>query len=102
MDYSDIEPLKNGITIYSKSGCPNCVNVKTLLKNYKTKHPEFEFNIIDCDEFLIEDKSGFLSFIKNKTNEDRKIFPIVLINEKLIGGFAETKEYIEKTYLDFE
>jgi glutaredoxin len=102
MDYSDIEPLKNGVTVYSKSGCHNCINVKNLLKNYKIKYPELEFNVIDCDEFLIEDKTVFLSFIKNKANEERKIFPIVFINEKLIGGFTETKEYIEKTYLDFE
>ena len=102
MDYSDIEPLKNGITIYSKSGCPNCVNVKKLLTTYKAKNPEILFNIIDCDEYLIEDKTGFLFFIKNKANEERKIFPMVFINEKLIGGFVETKDYMEKTYLEFE
>jgi len=102
MDYSDIEPLKSGVTIYSKSGCNNCVNVKNLLKDYKVKHTDINFNIIDCDEYLIEDKSGFLSFIQNKANEKRKIFPIVFINEKLIGGFTETKEYFEKTYLNFE
>jgi glutaredoxin len=76
--------------------------VKNLLKNYKVKHNDINFHVIDCDEYLIEDKSGFLSFIKNKANEERKIFPIVFINEKLIGGFTETKEYFEKTYLDFE
>ena len=102
MDYSDIEPLKNGITIYSKSGCNNCINVKNLLKTYKEKHSDINYIIINCDEYLIEDKQSFLSFIQNKTNEERKIFPIIFINEKFVGGFMETKEYLEKTYLDFE
>jgi glutaredoxin len=102
MDYSDIEPSENSVTVYSKSGCNNCVNVKNLLKDYKKKHSDIEFNIIDCDEYLIEDKSSFLYFIQNKANEERKIFPIVFINKKFIGGFTETKEYFEKTYLDFE
>ena len=102
MDYSNIEPLINGITVYSKSGCHNCMNIKNLLKNYKIKHPEIQFYIIDCDEFLIENKIGFLSFIKNKANEECKVFPIIFINEKHIGGYTEAKEYIEKTYLDFE
>jgi glutaredoxin len=102
MNYSDIEPSKNGVTVYSKSGCHNCINVKNLLNHYKKTHSDIEFNIVDCDEYLIEDKVGFLSFIQNKANEERKIFPIVFINEKLIGGFTETKKYFEKTYLDFE
>jgi len=102
MDYSDIEPLKNGVTVYSKSGCHYCIHVKNLLKDYKNNHSDIEFNIINCDEYLIEDKINFLSFIENKANKECKIFPIVFINEKLIGGFTETKEYFEKTYLDFE
>ena len=38
----------NIFTIYSKSGCINCRNVKDLLQKHN-----FTFNIIDCDEYLI-------------------------------------------------
>ena len=29
------EPISKGFTIYSKSGCPNCRNVKNLLTKKK-------------------------------------------------------------------
>ena len=36
-------------TIYTKSGCGNCIKVKTLLDENKIK-----YNKIECDEYLIE------------------------------------------------
>jgi len=45
------KPLNSGFTIYSKSGCPNCVKAKTLLKS---KH--LLFKIVNCDEYILEDK----------------------------------------------
>jgi len=92
-----LEPCDSGFTIYSKSGCPNCTKVKTLLKEKFLIH-----TIIDCDEYLLEDKDGFLSFIKEKSHIEYKIFPMVFYNVKFIGGFTETKTYVEKMLLDFE
>ena len=54
------EPKKGQFTVYSKSGCINCVNVKTILKEQK-----LVFNVVDCDEFILETKKEFLSFIYN-------------------------------------
>jgi len=90
-------PQKNRYTIYSKSGCPNCSNVKTFLKS-----KNLIFNVVDCDEYLIEAKTEFLEFIKNLSQKECKIFPIIFYDEKYIGGYNETKDYVEKTLLAFE
>jgi len=90
-------PKKNGYTIYSKSGCPNCSNIKVFLKDKK-----LIFNVVDCDEYLIEAKMEFLEFIKNLAKKECKVFPIIFCDEKFVGGYNETKEYVDKTLLAFE
>ena len=65
------EPKEKGFTIYSKSGCPNCTRIKKIFtENNET------FVEINCDEYLIEDKESFLSFIKNLAQKEWKVFPI--------------------------
>ena len=49
------EPFENKFTIYSKSGCINCRKVKDLLKI-----AGFDYEIIDCDDYLLEDKEEIL------------------------------------------
>jgi glutaredoxin len=90
-------PSENNFTIYSKSGCPNCNKVKTLLKENNLL-----FNIIDCDEYLLEDKENFLSFIEKKAEIQCKLFPIVFFNGVFIGGYNETKNYIVNMFLEFD
>jgi glutaredoxin len=96
------EPFENKFTIYSKSGCINCRKVKDLLKLCG-----FEYEIIDCDEYLLEDKENFLSFIKSYSVVEWKSFPIVFFNGKFVGGLNETQSYLEtlktleKSNLDF-
>ena len=78
-------------TVYSKSGCPNCKKVKELLKTKKLL-----FTVIDCDEYLIETKPEFLQFIQDLTSQEWKTFPIVFNKDsRLIGGFLDTREYLE-------
>ena len=91
------KPSETCYTIYSKSGCPNCTKVKNLL--LKNKIP---FTIIDCDEYILENKAAFLDFIMHLTNREWKTFPIVFNdNSQFIGGFIDTKVYLDNT-LDFE
>lgn len=93
------KPFENIYTIYSKSGCPNCKKVKTLLEENNIK-----FIIVDCDEYLINYKTDFLQFIKNLISKEWKTFPIVFDNTYFIGGFSDTDNYLEKslkTLLDF-
>ena len=85
------EPLETGFTIYSKSGCYNCTKVKQLLRD-----KQIFFLEIDCDEFLIEDKEGFLLFIKERANKEYRTFPMVFKDGKFIGGFDETQIFVDK------
>lgn len=90
-------PEKNGFTVYSKSGCPNCLSVKKLIKE---KH--FLFKEINCDEYLIENKEVFLDFISSIAKVSCKMFPIIFYEGNFIGGLKETDEFIKKTLLSFE
>lgn len=91
-----IQPADNIFTIYSKSGCINCRKLKELLNTKGV-----EFIIVDCDEYLLENREEFLEFIKNKTNMDWKTFPIVFHNKNFIGGFTQTQDYLNVLLLDF-
>ena len=94
------KPIEDEITVYSKSGCINCVKVKTLFKE-----KDIKFNIIDCDEYILEDKQGFLQFINLLVGSEYKTFPMVFLNKTFIGGYKETEEYLTKLKqqdLDFD
>ena len=52
-------PAEKGFTVYSKSGCLNCDKIKILLDENR-----LEYNVINCDTYLNENKSFFLEFIK--------------------------------------
>jgi glutaredoxin len=81
----DFEKPKNGeITVYSKSGCSGCSKVKTLLKQ-----KNLLFTVIDCDEYILENKSYLenLKIIKpNKIIHDNKVLfsNISLCKNKII------------------
>jgi glutaredoxin len=86
-----IEPIKNSVTIYTKSGCKYCTNVKQLLQENNIK-----YEVVDCDEYIIKDKEKFLNFIKKYTKKDYKTFPMVFNDTKFIGGYNETMEKVNK------
>jgi len=93
-------PEKIGFTVYSKSGCQNCLKIKTLLKSNQLK-----YTIIDCDEYLMEDKDLFKENMKkmiNLENTNALFFPMIFNDEKYIGGYNETLVCIEKLFLSFE
>lgn len=83
------EPKKGEFTVYSKSGCVNCVKVKNLLKE-----KNISFSVIECDEYLLEDKEGFLKFIEKYSGKEVKTFPMVFDGINFIGGLKETINYI--------
>lgn len=91
------KPFESNFTIYTKSGCSNCLKLKKMLKE-----KNLFFNTIDCDEYLIENKSDFLLFFKKNYDKDIKEFPIVFNDGKFLGGYEETIDYINKLYLIFE
>jgi glutaredoxin len=90
------QPKKGEITVFSKSGCPNCTNVKKFLNEKSIK-----FVVVECDEFILEDKEAFLQFIKSMACKECKTFPIIFDGTTFVGGYKETISYLEKM-LDFD
>jgi glutaredoxin len=80
------EPSSSGYTIYSKSGCVYCNKSKHEL-NLHNLVPV----VVDCDEYLLEDRAGFLEFIKSKAGKDYRSFPMIFYNGQFIGGYVELK-----------
>ena len=90
-------PSEQKFTIYSKSGCINCRKVKDLLKNNN-----LEYEIVDCDDYLLEDKDNFLLFIQSYSVSNWKSFPMVFHDGKFIGGYDETVKYLDKITTSFD
>jgi glutaredoxin len=65
--------------------------VKDLLTKYN-----FNFNVINCDEYLIEDRQGFLLFVNSCAKKDTGGFPKVFRNGQFVGWYKETKELVDK------
>jgi glutaredoxin len=97
-----IAPSLKGYTVYTKSGCPFCVKVKELLNIYgsdKLLEPKEEILVafIDCDEYLRNDRDGFLAFIRECTGgREWKTFPMVFLDGQFLGGFTETRLYLDR------
>ena len=90
-------PSDSGFTIYSKSGCPNCLKVKAFLNEKK-----IQFKLINSDENLIEDKENFLIFIKQIAKKEVITFPIVFIDKEFVGGYNETVKFVNEVILTFD
>lgn len=73
-----IKPTK-GYTIYTKSLCPSCTEVKKLLPNAK---------YVNCDKYL-EEVDDFLDFIWSLTDKNPTSFPMVFKDGEYIGGYKE-------------
>ena len=83
------EPQNKGFTVYTKFGCAYCVYVKQLLKTEL-------HTIIECDDYL--SSVGTVPFFENMQKyliKTHKTFPLVFYKGVFIGGFAETKKYID-------
>uniref|UniRef100_A0A6C0JI22 Glutaredoxin domain-containing protein n=1 Tax=viral metagenome TaxID=1070528 RepID=A0A6C0JI22_9ZZZZ len=89
MDQTFELPSGEGYTIYTKSQCGFCIKSKNLLK----AEP---YTMIDCDEYLLEDKEAFLAFIETICGKSYRTFPIIFKDGKFLGGFSETKTHYEK------
>ena len=71
-------------TVYSGPRCTWCDRVKVLLQE----------NGYEIQEKSIVDK-GLIEEFQNKFNQTLRTVPQVVIDDKLIGGFAETESYIK-------
>lgn len=80
------KPLSNGYTIYTKSNCIYCIKAKKLLENMKIKDNK---KIINCDDYLKNDKDDFMSFIEYLIGKKYLFMPIIFKNGKFIGGYND-------------
>jgi glutaredoxin len=90
-------PDNHSITVYSKSGCSNCLKIKELLKKHN-----LSFIIINCDEFLLENRNEFLKFLTDLSQKEEQItqFPVAYYKSLHIGGVKNMEKYIN-SLLDF-
>ena len=87
-----IEPVAKGYTIYTKPGCPYCVRVKNLLETQGV----LNITLVQCEEYLLEARDEFLTFIAARAGKEYKTFPMVFEDGKFIGGFMDTKTHLDK------
>jgi glutaredoxin 3 len=93
----EFEFLSKEFTIYSKTGCFYCIKAKSLLKEKNLVH-----TIINCDDYILEDKVSFLEHIYKLAGKEVKTFPMIFYQEKFIGGYEETIDFIDKMLLSFD
>ena len=72
------------ITIYSKSGCPNCVTAKNLLQSLNIEYKEID----------IETGDRFANFVANYP--DARQMPQIFIGDQRVGGFAGLQAALKK------
>lgn len=91
-------PSANGFTVYSKSKCDHCVQLKEHLKS---KH--LLFQEVVCDDYLTLNRDDFLSFLQERT-QGRKhtTFPMVFYNGFFVGGREDTEKYVGAMLLSFD
>ena len=71
-------------TVYTGPRCVWCDRVKTLLKD--NKYEVVEKSITD---------RGLIEEFQNKFSQTLRTVPQVVIDDKLIGGFAETEDFLK-------
>jgi glutaredoxin len=84
------KPIVNMINIYSKKESNICSKIQSLLEK-----ENINYNIINCDEFLVDRKNEFIKFIKQLSNQEFNSIPMVFAGRLFIGGYNEVKTYIE-------
>jgi glutaredoxin len=85
-----IAPSTEGFTIYTKSNCPYCTKVKELFL-HTVPAPDY----VNCDSYLEINREAFLEFIRGYTVREHRTFPMVFWKGTFIGGYTETKEYMD-------
>lgn len=87
-------PAESGYTVYSKSGCVNCLKATRMIAD-KFPSLAFPFKYIDCDDYLIEDRAGFLSNIKLFAGTEVKMFPMIFYDGEYIGSYNALAIHLE-------
>ncbi|HTA06547.1 MAG TPA: glutaredoxin domain-containing protein [Solirubrobacteraceae bacterium] len=76
------------VTVYTTEPCSFCTRVKALLKAREVDFAEVNLSKDPAGRIELARKTGMMSF------------PQVLIDERVIGGFAEVQQALESGELD--
>jgi glutaredoxin len=80
--------MNKRIVIYTKPDCSYCVDAKSVLKN---NNIPFEEKVLDLNftrEYLLEEYPS------------AKTFPVIVIDEKYIGGYTELVDYMNADFFN--
>jgi glutaredoxin 3 len=72
------------VTIYSKSGCPNCVTAKNLLQSLNLEYKEIDVEVGD----------RLANFVANYP--DSRQMPQIWIGDQRVGGLAGLQAALKK------
>lgn len=93
-------PADKGFTVYTKSNCPFCDNVKLLLfELQKDEFSNVSVTLVSCDEYLSNEPNrlAFLQWMDRFTEKNgmvHRTFPMVFYQGKFIGGYTDTKQFV--------
>lgn len=76
------------VTVYTTDPCSFCTRVKALLKSHEVEFAEINLSKDPAGRVELARKTGMMSF------------PQVLIDERVIGGFAEVQQAVDSGELD--
>jgi len=76
------------VVVYTKDPCPYCVRAIQFLENKGVAYQEID----------LTDKPEEIDRIKNETGW--RTVPIIMINDKLIGGYTDMKTLDDEGQLD--
>jgi glutaredoxin len=80
--------MNKRIVIYTKPDCSYCVDAKSVLKNNNIPFEEKTLNLDFTREYLLEEYPS------------AKTFPVIVINEKYIGGYTELVNYMNEDFFN--
>ncbi len=86
-----MEQHDDGFVVYSKTDCRFCELAKELLNE-----EGFGYEFVMCDNYLKEDRQGFLERMKVKIGHEYTTFPMVFYKGKFIGGYKELIGQVQK------
>lgn len=77
----------NNIKIYTKDNCIYCLLAKELLASKQLSYEEIKMNIDIPREEIIEQ-------FKNSFENERVTMPIIIIDEKFVGGYNNLQQVL--------
>lgn len=83
----DFEVPEEMFVIFTKEKCSFCTRAKVLLPQAR---------VIQCDKWLKQDRDAFLARMDSISGAAPRTFPMVFVKGKYIGGYDQTKEYIDE------